>query len=295
MNYHCITIVRYLPRLCCSTILSRSLARLFHSGYWGYWHLLLGLSVSCIHSKSIVCCCQFQFWSPPVSLHWAKKEDRNITAHDFNGMVRLVFSTNYLPWWRHQMETFSALLVLCAGNSLVTGEFPSQMPVTRTWCHPDAHAHTRAHTCVLAYTCTSRWNTQNKSYDIHRCPIPNPVYMSMITSILIIQHYNNHTSDDFAPTGIYRKGVDKEYHMCIHITLVNILHIRVWYIDCAFHIHIYGIHPHSNQRCISAKNQNEPLIIHNWYVILMLYLRIYNVQITFLKTTEILQRRKGLI
>ena len=30
------------------------------------------------------------------------------------------------PWWPHQMETFSALLALCAGNSLVTGEFPSQ-------------------------------------------------------------------------------------------------------------------------------------------------------------------------
>ena len=27
-------------------------------------------------------------------------------------------------WWRHQMETFSALLTLCAENSPVTGEFP---------------------------------------------------------------------------------------------------------------------------------------------------------------------------
>ena len=34
-------------------------------------------------------------------------------------------------WWRHQMETFPALLVICAGNSPVTGEFPSQRPVTR--------------------------------------------------------------------------------------------------------------------------------------------------------------------
>ena len=34
-----------------------------------------------------------------------------------------------LTWWRHQMETFSALLDLCAGNSLVTSEFPSQKPV----------------------------------------------------------------------------------------------------------------------------------------------------------------------
>ena len=25
-------------------------------------------------------------------------------------------------WWRHQMETFSALLVICAVNSPVTGE-----------------------------------------------------------------------------------------------------------------------------------------------------------------------------
>ena len=31
------------------------------------------------------------------------------------------------------METFSVLLVLCAGNSPVTGEFPSQRPVTRSF------------------------------------------------------------------------------------------------------------------------------------------------------------------
>ena len=29
------------------------------------------------------------------------------------------------PWPRHQMETFSALLILCEGNSPVIGEFPS--------------------------------------------------------------------------------------------------------------------------------------------------------------------------
>ena len=36
-------------------------------------------------------------------------------------------------WWRHQMETFSALLALCAGNAPVTGWFPSQRPVTRNF------------------------------------------------------------------------------------------------------------------------------------------------------------------
>ena len=36
-------------------------------------------------------------------------------------------------WWRHQMETFSALLALCAGNSPVSGEFPAQRPVARSF------------------------------------------------------------------------------------------------------------------------------------------------------------------
>ena len=36
-------------------------------------------------------------------------------------------------WWRHQMVTFSALLAPCAGNSPVTGEFPAQWPVTRSF------------------------------------------------------------------------------------------------------------------------------------------------------------------
>ena len=44
-------------------------------------------------------------------------------------MVTGIYST----WWRHQMETFSALLAICAGNSPVPGEFPTQRPVTRSF------------------------------------------------------------------------------------------------------------------------------------------------------------------
>ena len=36
-------------------------------------------------------------------------------------------------WWRHQMATFSALLTICAVNSPVTGEFPAQRPVARSF------------------------------------------------------------------------------------------------------------------------------------------------------------------
>ena len=40
---------------------------------------------------------------------------------------------DFIPWWRPQMEKFSALLALCAGNSPVTGEFAAQRPVTRSF------------------------------------------------------------------------------------------------------------------------------------------------------------------
>ena len=55
------------------------------------------------------------------------------SAHIF---CRNYISTVQLPiqvWWRHQMETFPMLLVLCAGNLPATGEFPWQRPVTRSF------------------------------------------------------------------------------------------------------------------------------------------------------------------
>ena len=36
-------------------------------------------------------------------------------------------------WWLHQMDTGYALLALCAGHSPVTGEFPAERPLTRSF------------------------------------------------------------------------------------------------------------------------------------------------------------------
>ena len=47
-----------------------------------------------------------------------------------NKLAPIKYSTS---WWRHQMETFSTLLAICAGNSPVPGEFPTQRPVTRSF------------------------------------------------------------------------------------------------------------------------------------------------------------------
>ena len=50
--------------------------------------------------------------------------------------IRLQFPTNQKSWWRHQMETFSALLAICAGNSPVSGEFPGGTKASdaELWC-----------------------------------------------------------------------------------------------------------------------------------------------------------------
>ena len=48
-------------------------------------------------------------------------------------VMSLLFKKYLMSWWRDQIKTLSALLAHCAGNSPVTGEVPSQMPVTRSF------------------------------------------------------------------------------------------------------------------------------------------------------------------
>ena len=45
-------------------------------------------------------------------------------------IIRLLCFGNWQQLWRHQMETFSALLALWVRNSSVTAEFSAQRPVT---------------------------------------------------------------------------------------------------------------------------------------------------------------------
>ena len=55
---------------------------------------------------------------------------------DVSNILKLVMRLGHwwwITWWRHQMETFSALLAIYTGNSPVTGEFPAQRPVARSF------------------------------------------------------------------------------------------------------------------------------------------------------------------
>ena len=78
------------------------------------------------------------------------------------------------PWWSHQMDTFSAVLGLCAENSPMTCEFSEQRPVTwgfdvffdlhlnkwlskQSWGWIFETRRHRAHYDVIAITFTHPW------------------------------------------------------------------------------------------------------------------------------------------
>ena len=65
----------------------------------------------------------------PVTLHPPHEREPLGNRNGLGAQYNIYASS----WWRHQMETFSALLAICAGNSPVPGEFPTQRPVARSF------------------------------------------------------------------------------------------------------------------------------------------------------------------
>ena len=51
----------------------------------------------------------------------------------YSGACNNAPTVSKMTWWRHQMETFSALLAICVGSSPVPGDFPAQRLVTRSF------------------------------------------------------------------------------------------------------------------------------------------------------------------
>ena len=119
-----------------------------------HWWCVLYISVCCWYSMNLNRVTQFVKWSPWRRLEKLKR--MVITLHCWNILYnatadpeglfqdtcpasiwrlleRTIRCVQIVTWWRHQIETFFALLALCAGNPPFTGEFPSQRPVTRTF------------------------------------------------------------------------------------------------------------------------------------------------------------------
>ena len=102
--------------------------------YWRGGEFFVTLFRSISHRRDP---CSFQtdsleayIWIPIIRARCLR--DRDIFAIGISVLLRKCHDILTL-WWRHQMETFSALLAICAGNSPVTGEFHAQRPVTRSF------------------------------------------------------------------------------------------------------------------------------------------------------------------
>ena len=72
------------------------------------------------------------WWYDPGYSNMSSEKTRMCPSY----IITIVTVDNWgslFPWWHHQMKAFSALLAVCAGNSWVTGEFPSQRPATQSF------------------------------------------------------------------------------------------------------------------------------------------------------------------
>ena len=76
------------------------------------------------------------FWNVSIYRYVSKfylRECQTRSLHWLSRYYMMGLDSDTISWWCRQMETFSALLALCERNSPVTGEFPSQRPVTRSF------------------------------------------------------------------------------------------------------------------------------------------------------------------
>ena len=78
---------------------------------------------------------RFTEWSRNTRSH-QKKHVPQMLSNDTKNHQDCVITVHSIDnvssaWWRHEMETFFALLAICAGNSPVPMIFPTQRPVTQ--------------------------------------------------------------------------------------------------------------------------------------------------------------------
>ena len=91
---------------------------------------------------------KFNFWTQ----HVIGGRCRHVLAKKWHALYRDMFvgAIAVLPsktWWLHQMDIFSALLAICAGNSPVTGELhePRIFNPSGHWPETVTNAHLSAH------------------------------------------------------------------------------------------------------------------------------------------------------
>ena len=120
----------------------------------GGWFAVISLSR--VSSIILIISRESNVWAFPLENYW-------VINHMHTSTLFEVYA-----WWRHQMETFFTLLALSAGNSPVTGGFPSALMFslicawTNGWVHiPDA-GDLRRHRAHYAVT-VMLWSLSKRS------------------------------------------------------------------------------------------------------------------------------------
>ena len=107
-------------------------------------------------------------------------------------------------WWRNQMETFSALLAICAGNSPVHGEFPAQRPVTQSFdvsldLQPNKRLSKQWGGCWFETPSNPLWRHCNVTWDLQL--IFHPFQNEAAHRQMAQQALSSVVDGDWTPTG----------------------------------------------------------------------------------------------
>ena len=124
-------------------------------------------------------------------------------------------------WWHHQMEAFSALLAVCAGNSLFTSEFPSQMPVTRSF---DIFFNLRLNKRLSIQSIRRRFETPSRSSWRHYNVIHDIAQDNHYEVIFSICYKRLNTNTTF----ILSMNKTEAFYMAPHITKNDIQENRLY-------------------------------------------------------------------
>ena len=128
------------------------------------------------------CPCQNSY----CGVAYAKFSSNYIISNDSVQTVIIEVKKNNLSWWRHQMETLSAFLALCAGNSPVTGEFLSQRQVTRSFdvffdLHPIKRFSKQSWTWLFEMPWCPLWRYCNVKWD----KVPHSLHQHIDVAFII--------------------------------------------------------------------------------------------------------------
>ena len=129
---------------------------------------------------------------------WIKVESRLVKGApgDDSMNIQACCGWNYI-WWRHDIDTLSALLVLCERNLPVTGNAYHKGPVTWNFIFVDISlknyicrwcCNVMIHVMICQHTVRCRYNAVNFLTKNHkRHPIARPLGRGMVC-LLWIQH-----------------------------------------------------------------------------------------------------------